>query len=200
MSAREESIFVEGKVNDGCLTVFAGTSGLAFGPSTMTILPFGVFVRPLQQEFGWTVGQTTFAATIISYMIMVVAPFQGILTDRYGGRAVVIASIPTFVIAYALLYFLPNNLYVYYGLWILIPICAVGVWPLSYLRATATWFDRHLGLALGITNSGIGIGSVIIPPLGKFARRRLRLAHSLFNSCCARVGDYVAADPGSPEG
>ena len=131
----------------------------------MTILSFGVFVRPLQQEFGWTVGQTTFAATIISYMIMVVAPFQGILTDRYGGRAVVIASIPTFVIAYALLYFLPNNLYVYYGLWILIPICAVGVWPLSYLRATATWFDRHLGLALGITNSGIGIGSVIIPPL-----------------------------------
>ena len=55
----------------------------------MTILSFGVFVRPLQQEFGWTVGQTTFAAMIISYMIMFVAPFQGILTDRYGGRAVV---------------------------------------------------------------------------------------------------------------
>lgn len=163
-----ESVLVDGKLNPAWLTVIAGTIGLVFGPSTMTILSFGVFVRPLQQEFGWTLGQTALAATIVSYMIMLVAPIQGILTDRYGGRAVVIASIPVFAIAYSLLYFLPNNLYVYYGLWILIPVCAVGVWPLSYLRSTATWFDRHLGLSLGITNSGIGIGSVIIPSLAGF--------------------------------
>ncbi len=167
-STMAESVLVDGKPNPAWLTVLAGTVGLVFGPSTMTILSFGVFVRPLQQEFGWTLGQTAFAATIISYMIMLVAPIQGILTDRYGGRAVVIASIPIFCAAYSLLYFLPNNLYAYYGLWILIPVCAVGVWPLSYLRSTATWFDRHLGLSLGITNSGIGIGSVIIPPLAGF--------------------------------
>jgi MFS family permease len=167
-AARDESLFVKGKINRGWLTVLAGTVGLMFGPSTMTILSFGVFVRPLQQEFGWTLGQTTFAATIISYMIMLVAPIQGILTDRFGGRAMVIASIPIFLAAYGLLYFLPNDLHVFYGLWILIPICAVGAWPLSYLRSTATWFDRRLGLSLGITNSGIGIGSVIIPPLAGF--------------------------------
>ena len=166
--AKTESVLVDGKLNPAWLTVAAGTVGLVFGPSTMTILSFGVFVRPLQQEFGWTLGQTAFAATIISYMIMLVAPIQGILTDRYGGRAVVIASIPIFAAAYSLLYFLPNNLYLYYGLWVLIPVCAVGIWPLSYLRSTATWFDRHLGLALGITNSGIGIGSVIIPSLAGF--------------------------------
>ena len=44
-------------------------------------------------------------------MIMVVAPIQGILTDRFGGGAVVIASIPIFTISYALLYFLSSNLY-----------------------------------------------------------------------------------------
>ena len=44
----------------------------------------------------------------------------------------------------------------------------VGVWPLSYLRSTATWFDHHLGLSLGITNSGIGIGSIIVPALAGF--------------------------------
>jgi MFS family permease len=163
---KTESVLVDGKLNPAWLTVFAGTIGLVFGPSTMTILSFGVFVRPLQQEFGWTLGQTVFAATIISYMIMLVAPIQGILTDRYGGRAVVVASIPLFAAAYSLLYFLPNNLYLYYGLWILIPVCAVGVWPLSYLRSTATWFDRHLGLSLGITNSGIG--SIIVPALAGF--------------------------------
>jgi MFS family permease len=166
--ATTEAVSIDGKLNPAWLTVAAGTIGLVFGPSTMTILSFGVFVRPLQQEFGWALGQATFAATIISYMIMLVAPLQGVLVDRFGGRAVVMVSIPAFAIAYGLLYFLPNNLFIYYGLWILIPLCAIGVWPLSYLRSTATWFDRRLGLSLGITNSGIGIGSVIVPLVAGF--------------------------------
>src|SRR5437016_7928124 len=117
--ATTETAWVGEKLNPAWLTVTAGTVGLVFGPSTMTILSFGVFVRPLQQEFGWTLGQTAFAATIVSYMIMLVAPIQGILTDRFGGRAVVIASIPIFATAYSLLYFLSNNLSLYYGLWVL---------------------------------------------------------------------------------
>jgi MFS family permease len=124
-----------------------------------------VFVRPLQQEFGWTLGQTTLAATIISYAAMIVAPVQGILTDRLGSRVLIIASIPVFALSYASLYFLPHNLAAYYVYWVVIPVCAIGIWPLSYLRATATWFDRHMGLALGLTNAGIGVGSIIIPPL-----------------------------------
>jgi MFS family permease len=160
-----EAVWIDGKINRGWLTVLAGTVGLTFGPSTMTLLSFGIFVRPLQQEFGWTLGQTAFAATIISYMIMLVAPVQGALTDRFGGRAMVVASIPAFAASYALLYFLPNNLAVFYALWILIPVCGLGVWPLSYLRSTASWFDRRLGLSLGITNAGIGVGSVVIPLL-----------------------------------
>jgi MFS family permease len=160
-----DAVWIGERINPGWLTVLAGTVGLTFGPSTMTLLSFGIFVRPLQQEFGWTLGQTAFAATIISYMIMSVAPMQGALTDRFGGRAMVLASIPVFAASYALLYFLPNNLAVFYALWVLIPICGLGVWPLSYLRSTASWFDKRLGLALGITNAGIGVGSVLIPLL-----------------------------------
>ena len=96
-------------------------------------------------------------------MIMIAAPVQGVLTDRFSS-AVVIASIPAFTVAYGLLYFLPNNLYVFYGFWIEIPLCAVGVWPLSYLRSTATWFDRRLGLSLGITDSEIGSGAWLSRP------------------------------------
>jgi MFS family permease len=163
MTSRVESFFDHGVVNRGWLTTIAGTIGLTLGPSTLTLVSFGVFVRPLQQEFGRTLGQTTFAATIISYAAMVVALVQGMLTDRFGSRVLIVASIPIFALSYASLCFLPRNLAVYYAFWIIIPVCAIGIWPLTYLRATATWFDRRMGLALGSTNSGIG--SIIIPPL-----------------------------------
>ncbi|MEX2694725.1 MFS transporter [Rhizobium mongolense] len=41
----------------------------------------------------------------------------------------------------------------------------MGLWPVSYLRVVSTWFDRRLGLAIGIANGGIGLGAAILPPI-----------------------------------
>ncbi len=162
---KNESLLVQGRVNPAWLTVFAGIVGNVFGPSTMIIMCFGVLVGPLRHQFGWSLGQTTLAATMATNALVVISPLQGVLIDKFGSRRVVILSAPLFVAAYGALYFLPDNLPVFYGLWLLIPLCAIGLWPLSYLRATATWFDQRLGLALGITNAGVGLGNVIIPVL-----------------------------------
>jgi MFS family permease len=162
---RNESLFIEGRANPAWLTVLAGVVGLVLSPGTLMVMCFGVFVGPLRHEFGWTLGQTTLAATLMTYTVVLTSPLQGWLIDRFGSRRVIILSIPLFTAAYASLYFLPNDLYFFYGFWILITICGLGIWPLSYLRATASWFERHLGLSLGITNAGIGVGNVIVPPL-----------------------------------
>jgi predicted MFS family arabinose efflux permease len=162
---KNESLFIDGRPNPAWLTVLAGMVGLVLSPSPLTVLCFGVFVGPLRDEFGWTLGQTTLAATLITYTLVLISPLQGYLIDRFGSRRFIILSIPLFTAAFASLYFLPNNLSVFYALWVLITLCSLGIWPLSYLRATASWFDRRLGLSLGITNSGVGIGNVIVPPL-----------------------------------
>lgn len=166
--AASESLLVEGKLNPAWLTVLAGIAGLVFGPSTMTVMCFGVLVGPLRHQFGWTLAQTTLAVTMVTNALVLISPLQGYLIDRFGSRRLVILSVPLFAAAYGSLYFLPDNLYVFYGLWLLIPLSAIGLWPPSYLRATATWFDRRLGLALGITNSGVGVGNVIVPALAGF--------------------------------
>ena len=59
--------------------------------------------------------------------------------------------------------FLPDSLPVFYLAWVLIPLCGLGLWPVSYLRLTAGLFEARLGLVLGVANSGIGIGTVIVP-------------------------------------
>jgi MFS family permease len=147
----------------GILTTLGSTIGLALGPSVLAVLTITAYIVPIQKEFGWTRVQVSFAFTIVAYMIVLVSPLQGILVDRFGPRKVVLTSIPLFAVSLAALYFTPNNLLVYYLLWAIVPVAAIGLWPLGYLQAVSRWFDRKLGFALGVANAGIGLGSTFVP-------------------------------------
>ena len=147
----------------GILTTLGSTIGLALGPSVIAVLSISPYIVPIQEEFGWTRVQVAFAFTIVAYMIVLVSPLQGLAVDRFGPRRVVLTSIPLFAISLAALYFTPPNLLGYYVLWALVPVAAFGLWPLGYLQAVSRWFDRKLGLALGVANAGIGLGSTFVP-------------------------------------
>jgi MFS family permease len=159
---------VAAEQTSGWKTVFACAAGLTFGPSVITVFGFGAFINPLDREFGWSVSSISLGATIVAIMIMILAPLQGLLVDRFGGRRLVLWSIPAFGLSLCAMYFLPNNLLVFYLAWVVIPLCGLGIWPISYLRLTAGWFDKNLGLAFGVTNAGIGVGAVVVPLLTAF--------------------------------
>lgn len=149
----------------GWRTAMSSALGLACGPSVLTVMAFGAFITPLDREFGWGVPAITLAASFLSITIMVISPLQGLLVDRFGGRRLILYSSPPFALSLMAMYFLPDSLPVFYLAWIVIPLCGLGLWPVSYLRLTAGWFERRLGLALGVANSGIGIGTVLVPIL-----------------------------------
>lgn len=148
---------------EGVMTTLGSTVGLAFGPSVIAILAISPFIPPIEAEFGWSRVQVSLAATIVSYMVVLVSPLQGFLVDRFGPRRVILTSIPLFALGLASLYWLPDNRAVYYTIWALIPWLSIGLWPLGYLQAVSQWFERKLGLALGIANAGIGVGSTVVP-------------------------------------
>ncbi len=148
---------------NGILTTFGATIGLALGPSVIANLTVTSYITPIEREFGWSRVDVSFAFTLVAYMIVLVSPLQGFLVDRFGPRRVVLTSIPLFALSLAAIYFTPPNLYVYYLLWALVPMAAIGLWPLGYLQAVTPWFDRKLGLALGCANAGIGLGSTLLP-------------------------------------
>lgn len=147
----------------GNRTTAASTVGLSFGPSTVLVFGFGVFVAPLSAAFGWTRPSIAFGSTIIALMAMVVAPLQGYLIDRFGARPVVLTSIPLFAAGLFAMPYLPGDIRVFYAACTLLPLLGLGIWSSSYLRAVSTWYDRHLGLAIGIANGGIGIGAAVVP-------------------------------------
>ena len=147
--------------------VAAGLIGTTFGASAMTILSFSIFIRPLEAEFGWTRGQVAFSATVISYTVMLLSPVQGFLTDRYGPRRVILTSIPLFCLSYAALSLLPADLHLFYAAWVLVTLCGFGIWPVSYNKIAASWFEHNLGLAIGVVTAGVGIGGTLVPLIGQ---------------------------------
>lgn len=148
---------------NGILTTLGAAAGLALGPSVIAVLTISAYIQPIEQEFGWSRVQVSFAFTLVAYMIVLVSPLQGWCVDRFGPRRTVLASIPLFALSLIALYFTPANLFVFYLLWALVPIAALGLWPLGYLQAVSQWFDRRLGFALGCANGGIGVGSTLVP-------------------------------------
>ena len=149
----------------GIAATGAASIGLVFGPSTMLVFSFGVFIAPLSAAFGWTRPAIAFGSTVIALTIMLVAPLQGWLVDRFGGRRVVLTSIPLFAAGLFLMSRMGGDIRVFYLLCGLLPVLGLGLWPTSYLRVVSGWFDRRLGMAIGIANGGIGIGAALVPVL-----------------------------------
>lgn len=186
--------------NRGWRTAWASALGLACGPSVLLVMSFGVFITPLDKEFGWGVPAIALGASLLSITTMIASPVQGLLVDRFGGRKVVLVSAPFFGLALLTMYFLPDSLSVFYLAWVVIPLCGLGLWPVSYLRLTAGWFESRLGLALGVANSGIGIGTVIVPIvtavlIGNYGWRVAYLGLGLIALIAFPVALFLLAEP-----
>ncbi len=147
----------------GWRVTLAAMACLVVGPSTLLVSSFGVLAGPLGREFGWARDQVGLAVSLMAVAIMIAAPLQGILIDRHGVRRVVLLCIPIFAAGVASLAMLPDNLGIFYLAWSALPLLAIGLWPVSYLKTVSSWFDRHLGLATGVANAGIGIGMILLP-------------------------------------
>lgn len=185
----------------GWRTAVGSALGLACGPSVLAVMTFGMFIAPLHQEFGWPVPAIGVGASLLSLTIVVVSPVQGMLVDRFGGRRVILCSAPLFALSLAAMARLPDSLPLFYLGWVLVPLCGTGLWPVSYLRVTAGWFDRRLGLALGIANSGIGVGTVLVPVLtgaliGAFGWRTAFLGLAAVALAAFPVALLLLAEPG----
>ena len=144
--------------------VAASTVGLTFSLGTLLLYTFGVFVRPLTGEFGWTRTQLSGALALSQYTFALAAPVWGLLIDRVGPRAVLLPSVACMSLLVGSLG-LVGSLWQYYLIFAAASFCAGGASPIGYCAVLARKFERRLGLALGLALMGVGTGAAILPPL-----------------------------------
>ncbi len=127
-----------------------------------------VFIRPIEQDFGWNRSQLTSVYSVYLLVGGFMAPLVGVILDRYGPRLVYTLGLVFLGSAFVLAGSLGNlwQFYLLVGVMIGIGVGFTGMVPGSGLLTR--WFRAKLSTALGIAFSAVGMGALVFVPLAQF--------------------------------
>jgi MFS family permease len=124
-------------------------------------------MQPLSQAHGWNRAQVSLTATILTVCIFLAMPAVGTAIDRYGAKQVLVPSLGGFGISLVVAG-LASNLWSLYAAYALMGVICAGANSVPYMHMLSVWFDRHRGLAVGISSAGMGVGFALIPSYTQF--------------------------------
>ena len=125
---------------------------------------FGIFLKPVSEEFGWSREAVSLAFGVAAMMIAACSPLLGYLLDRVGARRIILPCVTVFGCAFASLALLTPRLWHLYAIFAILGAVGNGTAHLAYTRAVSTWFDRRRGMALALVMTGGAVGAIVLPP------------------------------------
>jgi MFS family permease len=129
---------------------------------------FGSYITSWEHEFGISRTVVT-TISFLSFITLAIAqPLCGRLTDRFGARTVLTASMMLIGVS-LLLCTVANQLWqlvVLYG--VILSLGLTGGSNITVATVITRWFTSNRGLALGLTLSGMAVGQLAVVPLSLF--------------------------------
>jgi MFS family permease len=125
---------------------------------------FSAFVEPLQRDFGASRGSVSLVFSLAGFLYFGLGIVSGPLADRWGSRRLaVIGMILTG--AGLMLASVARNLFEVYAAYGIGVGLGVGCSYVPAIGAVQRWFVKRRGFASGLAVSGIGVGTLVMPPL-----------------------------------
>jgi OFA family oxalate/formate antiporter-like MFS transporter len=154
---------------------------------------FSAFVESLQKDFGASRGSVSLVFSLAGFLYFGLGIVSGPLADRWGSRRLaVIGMILTGMgLAIASTARSLTEVYAAYGLGVGL---GVGCAYVPAVGAVQRWFVRRRGFASGLAVSGIGVGTLVMPPLAAILIADLgwRNAYLVLGGLAAVVGAGMA--------
>ncbi|MEE8472332.1 MAG: MFS transporter [Dehalococcoidia bacterium] len=144
--------------------VVVGASTLIIFINTTLFLTFPIFLEPISEAMGWSRG-TVSGAYALHWMVGAMAVFGvGWFVDRYGTRKTLILGSILSAVSLTLtgLSEAPWQLYLSYG--VLFGI-ARSCFLVPIHITVGLWFQKKLGVALGVVNISMALGPLIMSPV-----------------------------------
>jgi len=145
--------------------VMVGVTFLAALISAGTVGAPGVFIVPLQKEFGWSTAEISSALSIRFILFGLMAPFAAALLNRYGLRNVTLTA--QLIVVSALVASLGmTQVWQLMLLWGVVIGIGTGMTALVLGATIATrWFAARRGLVVGIMTASVATGQLVFLPL-----------------------------------
>src|SRR5882672_3695627 len=154
---------------------------------------FSAFVGSLQRDFGASRGSVSLVFSLAGFLYFGLGIASGPLADRWGSRRLaLIGMILTGLgLAVASTAHSLAEVYAAYGLGVGL---GVGCAYVPAIGAVQRWFVRRRGFASGLAVSGIGVGTLVMPPLASLFIETLgwRGAYLALGALAAAVGGGLA--------
>ena len=126
---------------------------------------FGVYIKPMEAEFGWTRGALSGAAAISLLLLGAVGPLVGRLADVWGPRRIIALSLLLLGIGSIGSAFVQELWHIYLTAGVLMALGAGGVAMTTGSTVVSRWFEARRGLAMGLAAGGMSAGQLIVIPL-----------------------------------
>ncbi|HVW67616.1 MAG TPA: MFS transporter [Steroidobacteraceae bacterium] len=154
---------------------------------------FSAFLEPLQRDFGASRGSVSLIFSLAGFLYFGLGVVTGPLADRWGARHFAVTGMLLTGLGLALASVARNltEVYTAYGLGVGLGVGCAYVPALSVVQK---WFVKRRGLASGLAVSGIGVGTLVMPPLAGFLIQTVgwRHAYLILGVAAAALGGGLA--------
>ena len=145
--------------------VMVAVTFLAALISAGTVGAPGVFIVPLQKEFGWSTAEISSALSIRFILFGLMAPFAAALMNRYGLRNVTLAA-QLIVVSGLVTSLAMTQVWQLILLWGVVIGIGTGMTALVLGATIATrWFVARRGLVIGMLTASVATGQLAFLPL-----------------------------------
>ncbi len=137
--------------------IFMTSSGLLFSG-------FGAYFVPIQEQMRWSKTAISGAFSMSRLESGLLGPIQGWLVQKLGPRLIIQIGVVSMGIGFMLFSQVHSLLTFYLASFVM----ALGSSFAGYLALSTSlvnWFEKKRATALGISNSGFGVGGLVVPAL-----------------------------------
>ena len=159
-SSRDSKTFYGLWVVAGCFVLLFLFAGAGF-------YSFSIFIKPLEDEFGWNRSAISLAMSIYMLVHGLAGPFVGHATETYGPRKVTTLFALMSGGCFILVSYV-SSLWSFYLAYALLSLATTGIGFIPVSSVLARWFVRRRGTAIGVAMVGIAAGGFVMAPLVEF--------------------------------
>jgi sugar phosphate permease len=141
----------------------AAVVSMALG-SGVSFWSFGLYVEPLETEFGWSRAEVSFGFSLSLLVSGVMAPLIGRWIDTRGPRSAILVGSVLTALSYLLLA-QTSSLWQWYVFSAINAIVRQMMFFMPFMALISRWFDRRRGIAVSILGSGFSLGGFVVVPL-----------------------------------